>query len=202
MSNSDGGLDGDGVAEEKHVGTPFVQPVICPPKKNDNCGKPRCRQTSHLRGAQNPLVITLKSKSKVSTAACVDMKGIQVGVREELDKLYFLRNKTLFKVRYCPWNFKKKKKVDRPFVMTLNGNHSLLHSNQTIWRGNRRVHEEVRVDQGVLGHLWREGVLRTRGRNEMCANCNKLTITQCLVPQSISPTMIAYSSPEDAVALQ
>lgn len=33
MSNSDGGLDGDGVAEEKHVGTPFVQPVICPPKK-------------------------------------------------------------------------------------------------------------------------------------------------------------------------
>lgn len=29
-----------------------------------------------------------------------------------------------------------------------------------------------------------------------------LTVTQCLVPQSTSPTMIMYSSPEDAVALQ
>lgn len=30
MSNSDGGLDGDGVTEEIHFGTSLVQPVIYP----------------------------------------------------------------------------------------------------------------------------------------------------------------------------
>lgn len=41
----------------------------------------------------------LRSNVSVSTAAWVDVKGIQVGVRDELDKLYFLRteNKLVFK---------------------------------------------------------------------------------------------------------
>ncbi len=46
-----------------------------------------------MRREWNPLVIILKSNSKVSTAAWVDVKGIQVGMSEELDKLYFLRNR-------------------------------------------------------------------------------------------------------------
>lgn len=52
---------------------------------------------NNIRSEQNPPVIILKSNSKVSTAACVDMKGIQVGVIEELDKLYFLRKQGIFK---------------------------------------------------------------------------------------------------------
>lgn len=35
----------------------------------------------------------LKPKASVSTAAWVDMKGIQVGLIEELDTLYFLLEK-------------------------------------------------------------------------------------------------------------
>ena len=47
----------------------------------------------------------LKLNSNISTAAWVDMKGIQVGMSEELDKLYFLRNrKHGFKKR--PTSFK------------------------------------------------------------------------------------------------
>lgn len=35
--------------------------------------------------------MTLRLNSRASTAASVDVKGIQVGVSEELDKLYLLR---------------------------------------------------------------------------------------------------------------
>lgn len=39
------------------------------------------------------LVISLRLNCRVSTAACVDVKGTQVGIREELDRLYFLEEK-------------------------------------------------------------------------------------------------------------
>lgn len=41
----------------------------------------------------NSLVMILRLNCKVSTAAWVDMKGIQVGASEELDKLYLLTRK-------------------------------------------------------------------------------------------------------------
>lgn len=44
-------------------------------------------------------------------------------------------------------------KGNTPFIMTLNWNHSLIHSNEPIQRGPRRVDEEVGVDQSVFIHL-------------------------------------------------
>lgn len=43
-----------------------------------------------------PPVIILKLNARVSTAAWVEVKGIQVGESEELDKLYFLWKKKRF----------------------------------------------------------------------------------------------------------
>lgn len=42
-----------------------------------------------MRG--HPPVISFMSKDRVSTASWVDMKGIQVGVREALERRYLLR---------------------------------------------------------------------------------------------------------------
>ena len=86
--------------------------------------------------------------------------------------------------------------------MTLNWNDSLVHSNNTIWRSLRRVYEEVCVDQRVLSYLWRVDVFKTRSFNESDLKWNIFKVTQCLVPHSTSPTLILYSSAEDAVALQ
>ena len=134
----------------------------------------------------------LKLNSNISTAAWVDMKGIQVGMSEELDKLYFLRNrKHAFKKRQTSFkdfynvSFKNKKR-QRPFVMTFNWNYSLLHSNNTIWRSLRRVYEEVCVDQRVLSYLWRVDVFKTRSYNESYLKLNifkKLPSVWCRTPQ-------------------
>lgn len=134
----------------------------------------------------------LKLNSNISTAAWVDMKGIQVGMSEELDKLYFLRNrKHAFKKRQTSFkdfynvSFKNKKR-QRPFVMTFNWNYSLLHSNNTIWRSLRRVYEEVCVDQRVLSYLWRVDVFKTRSYNELYLKLNifkKLPSVWCRTPQ-------------------
>lgn len=43
-----------------------------------------------FKGKLNPPIMSFMSKDRFSTAAWVDMKGIQVGLREELDRLYFL----------------------------------------------------------------------------------------------------------------
>lgn len=57
-----------------------------------------------------PLDIILKLKASVSTADWVDVKGIQVGVIEELDTLYFLLNKrALLKRSFVKFNLTKKK---------------------------------------------------------------------------------------------
>lgn len=83
--------------------------------------------------------------------------------------------------------------------MTLNWNHSLVHSNEPIWRGLRRVDEEVGVDQRVFSHLCTADTLKII-THVFCLDF--AIFTQCLVPQSIRLTKILYSSPEDAVALQ
>jgi len=40
--------------------------------------------------------MSLSLNSRISTAACVAVKGIQVGTSEELDKLYFLKDGSYF----------------------------------------------------------------------------------------------------------
>lgn len=85
--------------------------------------------------------------------------------------------------------------------MTLNWNHNLVHSNEPIWRGLWRVDEEVGVDQRVFSHLCTGDTLKIITHYYFF--CLEFAVfTQCLVPQSIRPTTILYSSPEDAVALQ
>lgn len=93
MSNSDWSLDANGLTEVKHVGASFIEPVICT-KTKTRVSTDKNEQTN-IRSEWNSLVIILKSNSRVSTAACVDMKGIQVGASEELDKLYFLRKQSI-----------------------------------------------------------------------------------------------------------
>lgn len=44
-------------------------------------------------------------------------------------------------------------KGNTPFIMTLNWNHSLIHSNESIQRGPRRVYDHLGVDQSVFIHL-------------------------------------------------
>lgn len=76
------------------------------------------------------------------------MKGIHVGVIEELDTLYFLlgeKKSGLLERSFAKFNLTKSK--GQPFIMTLYWNHGLLHPNQAIRGGFRRVDEEISVDQ-------------------------------------------------------
>lgn len=50
-----------------------------------------CSLSECLRPSRNSPVTSFMSKDRFSTPAWVDMKGIQVGLRELLDRLYFLR---------------------------------------------------------------------------------------------------------------
>lgn len=95
IPNSDRGFEADEIPEVKHVRASFILPVICT-QHNSSKNRHDKKKKHNARGEQNSLVIILKLNSKVSTAAWVDMKGIQVGRSEELDKLYFLRKVFFF----------------------------------------------------------------------------------------------------------
>lgn len=86
VPDSDRGLHGDEVAQVKHVGAPVVHPVVW----NRTPIVSTCSRGRMPEVTSNPPVMSFMSKDRFSTAAWVDMKGIQVGLREELDRLYFL----------------------------------------------------------------------------------------------------------------
>lgn len=88
VPDSDRGLHGDEVAQVKDVGAPVVDPVVW--DKPEPLARAVGGGGESLRSSQNPPVMSFMSKDRFSTAAWVDMKGIQVGLREELDRLYFL----------------------------------------------------------------------------------------------------------------
>lgn len=88
VPDSDRGLHGDEVAQVKDVGAPVVDPVVW--DKREPLARAVGGGGESLRSSQNPPVMSFMSKDRFSTAAWVDMKGIQVGLREELDRLYFL----------------------------------------------------------------------------------------------------------------
>lgn len=48
--------------------------------------------------------------------------------------------------------------------MTLNWNHNLLHPNQAIRGGFRRVDKEIGVDQRIVSHLYRVDKLKNKNQ--------------------------------------
>lgn len=74
--------------------------------------------------------------------------------------------------------------------MTLYWNHNLLHPNQAIRGGFRRVDEEIGVHQRILSHLHRVDMLKKQGNKSVFALFN-LVFTQCLVPPS---TPLSFNS--------
>ncbi|KAF3846459.1 hypothetical protein F7725_003537 [Dissostichus mawsoni] len=76
MPNSDRGLDADGLTEMKHIrASLYCQSPAHGQKKVLNAN--RDKTTHNMRNHQNPLVMILKLNCNISTAAWVDMKGIQ-----------------------------------------------------------------------------------------------------------------------------
>lgn len=154
VSDSDRGLDADGLTEVKYVRASFIKPVIC--TRSTQLGINKNTNTHHEKWIKHTCH---KSQVKLQGFHCSlgghegdpggrDWRTGQTVLPEKQETSTLQRGTAQWALEMC---FKK---ADRPFIMTLNWNYSLIHSNQPVWRGHRRVYEEVCVDQRVFSHLW------------------------------------------------